>query len=829
MNPTHQTIEDVEEISGQLYAILQTLCEKEAFQVVRSAGKSQGLEAWRKLNRRFDPSTGGRRGAMLRAILSPQKCTKLDHLWAAVETWEENVRQYEQRRRSDGTRQQLDSEIKVSILEQLCPVEIERHLQLNRSRYSDYADVRAELVMFLETRLGHRLKLGDASGAHSASGGDPMDVGSFSKGGKKGKGKKGKGDGKKGSPKGKSGKGSGQTDNKGKGSGSGSKETRVCHNCNKIGHLKKDCWAAGGGAANKNQQPKAKAKSGGKSKGVGNLEEEPQAEPLETGFLSIAMLEEWSEDDVKMEEDAGPSSSSTFVTVRPEGDKYVMFKSEDSTCAEPCDVCFHFRCQKNSNEKHHDHECGVCGLERERLVEESSKDKPEKKSVRDHLKILKPEKFHYVLDKTICLFKGITIDHFNGLSEDEKKELRDKHDPLSLSRESNAESLKLVEHHRNDLRIGFLERVSKSLMEGANRTFGLRSAPEAEEPSRSSGSAELPTPSRPIGTSSTQAMHRTVELLEVSNLDAEKREKIQELEECDDEDEYKQIEKRIAEIDARKNELKEKIRENDREAKEKKAQGSFKLTEATVNDQSWHDARYHAALKAGVSHSKAWFEEKKRRKATLHRRSGGKERAEEKLRLDEAWHKEFDSKKVKDEEYHDETLGGIETEAVVVEEDKIRVLSGKPKLVRRGHLKRKDAGVFVKSSRSYRKLTQDEVAKFKTETRADEQRVMSRQRVDIHKKRQRTMTESKKLARSFRVKTARARRRKAKNEDAFYLQHPKGGMMCSDFKRSFCRRGARCNMGHSEVDREIGFIKRRNDVVVKTFGKVQEINSFEGG
>ena len=104
--------------------------------------------------------------------------------------------------------------------------------------------------MFLETRLGHRLKLGDASGAHSASGGDPMDVGSFSKGGKRGKGKKGKGDCKKGSPKGKSGKGSGQTDNKGKGSGSGSKETRVCHNCNKIGHLKKDCWAAGGGAAN---------------------------------------------------------------------------------------------------------------------------------------------------------------------------------------------------------------------------------------------------------------------------------------------------------------------------------------------------------------------------------------------------------------------------------------------------------------------------------------------------------------------------------------------------------------------------------------------------
>ena len=79
-------------------------------------------------------------------------------------------------------------------------------------------------------------------------------------------------------------------------------------------------------------------------------------------------------------------------------------------------------------------------------------------------------------------------------------------------------------------------------------------------------------------------MHRTVELLEVSNLDAEQREKIQELEECDDEDEYKRIEKRIAEIDARKNELKEKIRENDKEAKEKKA----RLTRDAGRDPWWH-------------------------------------------------------------------------------------------------------------------------------------------------------------------------------------------------------------------------------------------------
>lgn len=44
INPTHQEVRDIEDINAQLHAILQTLCEKEPFQVVRSAGKSLGKE-----------------------------------------------------------------------------------------------------------------------------------------------------------------------------------------------------------------------------------------------------------------------------------------------------------------------------------------------------------------------------------------------------------------------------------------------------------------------------------------------------------------------------------------------------------------------------------------------------------------------------------------------------------------------------------------------------------------------------------------------------------------------------------------------------------------
>ena len=89
--PAQETIPDLESKDAQLYAVLQTLCEKEAFTLVRSAGKSKGLEAWRRLCKRFGPSTGGRRRALLRSVLSPNRCNKVEELSAAVENWEDQV------------------------------------------------------------------------------------------------------------------------------------------------------------------------------------------------------------------------------------------------------------------------------------------------------------------------------------------------------------------------------------------------------------------------------------------------------------------------------------------------------------------------------------------------------------------------------------------------------------------------------------------------------------------------------------------------------------------------------------------------------------------
>ena len=58
-------------------------------------------------------------------------------------------------------------------------------------------------------------------------------------------------------------------------------------------------------------------------------------------------------------------------------------------------------------------------------------------------------------------------------------------------------------------------------------------------------------------------------------------------------------------------------------------------------DQSTHDARYRAAIAEGVSHARAWKEEKGRRRAAEQRRKGTKERAKLNVQMQRDWAEHF--------------------------------------------------------------------------------------------------------------------------------------------------------------------------------------------
>ena len=142
------------------------------------SGSGEGLEAWRRLHKRWDRLTTGRAIGLLREILSPGRA-KLVELQGAVERLEDLMRQYTQRRDAwNGQRHTLAEDIRMAALEALLPEELERHCQLQRSRLDTYQKLREEVVLNGRARGFVAAKLGEVSKAQGDRD-DPVDVEGF--------------------------------------------------------------------------------------------------------------------------------------------------------------------------------------------------------------------------------------------------------------------------------------------------------------------------------------------------------------------------------------------------------------------------------------------------------------------------------------------------------------------------------------------------------------------------------------------------------------------------------------------------------------------------
>ena len=146
----------------QVYVALAELLEGEALDIVQNTTRGTGLEAWRKLLRRFDPQTVGRTRASLSRIINPGT-VKLHELSRAIEQWEERVRSYQSRARETNS-----DDVRSGILTEMCPEHIKTHINLNLIRLPDCASDRSEIETFLEAR-------------QSSSNPDAMDIGSLNR------------------------------------------------------------------------------------------------------------------------------------------------------------------------------------------------------------------------------------------------------------------------------------------------------------------------------------------------------------------------------------------------------------------------------------------------------------------------------------------------------------------------------------------------------------------------------------------------------------------------------------------------------------------------
>ena len=157
-------------VSKQVYTALASLTDGEALSIVMNDPACNGLECWRRLNKRFDPQTAGRHKNAMAAILSV-KSVSLKELPAAIEKWEQKVRHYE-----DSAKRAVPDDVKTAALTEMCPQALAQHVRLHYARLDTYDKLREEIRLYLL--------------AQPDSGPAPMEIGYL---GDKGNGKGGKG------------------------------------------------------------------------------------------------------------------------------------------------------------------------------------------------------------------------------------------------------------------------------------------------------------------------------------------------------------------------------------------------------------------------------------------------------------------------------------------------------------------------------------------------------------------------------------------------------------------------------------------------------------
>ena len=106
----------------QMHTALMALTSSEANDIVANSRRNP-WEAWRRLQKRYDLTTGRRKRSLLRTIIFPGRCSlSLFELQAGIERWESYVSRYEKKLKN-----KIDDEIKLACLEALVPEELGKH------------------------------------------------------------------------------------------------------------------------------------------------------------------------------------------------------------------------------------------------------------------------------------------------------------------------------------------------------------------------------------------------------------------------------------------------------------------------------------------------------------------------------------------------------------------------------------------------------------------------------------------------------------------------------------------------------------------------------
>ena len=271
------------EFNSQLYGVLVSLFDlaSEPMEIVRNSSKGMGLDAWRRLCAKYDPSNPQTNLVLLKKVLNPPR-SSMDHLQSNLERWEREVRTYCAR-----SRETITGSIRKMLLHSLVPERVQEHLEIHGAKLLTYDETRAEVVRLIES---HTTRV--------VTGAVPMELDSVASN----KGKVG----------GKPRDACSRCGKKGHFARDCTAFLGECGNCGVWGHKRADCRKPGGGAHGR--------QLGGDPQRTGGSRPKPGAGPKAKGKGKGKKLDSVEKESVKRRESTGiPRRANTASRNTPRG------------------------------------------------------------------------------------------------------------------------------------------------------------------------------------------------------------------------------------------------------------------------------------------------------------------------------------------------------------------------------------------------------------------------------------------------------------------------------------------------------------------------------
>jgi hypothetical protein len=164
--PNEVTHQQAHAIGQDLAMALSYVLDGEAEAIMCNAGEGAGLDAWRRLQQRFDPRSNARDLVDSQRVIHPPQCKTLQEMLPALERWEEAIRQMN----PDNRPPML---IQMGIAISMCPPKLQEHLQDMEDRIQNYQQLRSEIIRKVD--LAEVTKR-----STTASRSDYMDIGGLS-------------------------------------------------------------------------------------------------------------------------------------------------------------------------------------------------------------------------------------------------------------------------------------------------------------------------------------------------------------------------------------------------------------------------------------------------------------------------------------------------------------------------------------------------------------------------------------------------------------------------------------------------------------------------